>query len=289
VEPVGPLDVAAGVMEVALIAVLAWDLVAVGRRLRPALPRAGAVIVLGSSALAVVLLTTAAFVVAGGDPHGGAATEAASIDVAPSTAPSAASLPTTAAPSGSDTLVASISAPSSVADVESSTGAPSPSGLTPLPTPVASFPTAAASPSRSPRPTPHRATPAAPIPGPTQSPSAPPPASPGVIRFGTSLDADGEIAVATDRFGEGQSAVWVADFTQAPNAQSIRWLIVQVLPDGREFEHWREEIALADPSSRRLVGGADLSIYLHGGDGSYRMRYERGITLLAEGAFTFVR
>ena len=63
---------------------------------------------------------------------------------------------------------------------------------------------------------------------------------------------------------------------------------MQVLPDGREFEHWREDIPV-DPSDRRLVGRADLSIYLHGGDGHHLMRYLRGDTLLAEGAFDLVR
>jgi hypothetical protein len=61
-----------------------------------------------------------------------------------------------------------------------------------------------------------------------------------------------------------------------------------VLPDGREFEHWREDIPV-DPGARRLVGRADLSIYLHGGDGRHLMRYLRGDTLLAEGAFELVR
>ena len=69
----------------------------------------------------------------------------------------------------------------------------------------------------------------------------------------------------------------------------VRLFIVQVLPDGREFEHWREDIAIADPASRRLVGGADLSVFLHGGAGRHVMRYMRGDALLAEGVFEFVR
>lgn len=64
-------------------------------------------------------------------------------------------------------------------------------------------------------------------------------------------------------------------------------LIVQVLDDGREFEHWREEVSLADPHNRRFTGRADLSAFLHGGHGSYRLRYVRGDVLLAEGMFEF--
>ena len=90
------------------------------------------------------------------------------------------------------------------------------------------------------------------------------------------------------KFRPGDTAVWIADFSEAPDVPSIRLLIVQVLPDGREIEHWRQDIPLDDPQARRLVAGADLSIYVHGGEGSYRMRYLRGDELLAEGAFEFV-
>ena len=49
--------------------------------------------------------------------------------------------------------------------------------------------------------------------------------------------------------------------------------------------HWREDISVADPAAPRLVGGAILAIYLHGGGGRYQMRYLRGETPLAEGTF----
>jgi hypothetical protein len=111
--------------------------------------------------------------------------------------------------------------------------------------------------------------------------------APGEIRFGTTLELTGEIATPAARFAPGETAVWVAEFSDPPDVPEIRLLIVQVLPDGREFEHWRQEIPLADPGARRLVAGADLSIYVHGGEGSYRMRYLRGDVLLAEGAFEF--
>lgn len=68
----------------------------------------------------------------------------------------------------------------------------------------------------------------------------------------------------------------------------IRKEIIQVLPDGREVEHWREDILLSGPGTTRLVGHAELALYAHGGVGSYRLRYFRGDELLAEGAFELV-
>lgn len=86
----------------------------------------------------------------------------------------------------------------------------------------------------------------------------------------------------------GTSAVWIADFAESPDVPVILLMIVAVLPDGREFEHWRQEIPLADPAAKQLVAGADLSIYVHGGEGTYRLRYLRGDELLAEGTFVFI-
>jgi hypothetical protein len=126
-------------------------------------------------------------------------------------------------------------------------------------------------------------------PTPKPAPTNPPVAThPGEITFGTSLSPSGAIDAPVTEFHAGERAVWLADFAEAPNTSTIRLFIVQVLADGREFEHWREDIAIADPAARRLVGGADLSIYLHGGDGRHVMRYMRGDTLLAEGAFELI-
>jgi hypothetical protein len=274
VEPVGPLDIAAVLMELALIAVVAWDLGAIGRRIRPALSRAGAVVVVGSCALVVVLLTTTAFVAAGGDAHGGADQEPPPIG-AVDTPSSSPAVPPTATPP--EPIASPSTAPSSGAAPSTAAG----------PTPAISAPSATSRPPQPPgraNPTP---APATPRPKPMATPT-PPPANPGAIRFGTSLDQDGEIASPAIRFGEGQTAVWIADFIQPANAATVRMFIVQVLPDGREFEHWREDIPV-DPATRRFVGRADLSIYLHGGDGRHLMRYMRGDTLLAEGAFDLVR
>jgi hypothetical protein len=106
--------------------------------------------------------------------------------------------------------------------------------------------------------------------------------------FGSALDATGQISQPDNRFREGENAVWIADLSEAPGVSVIRKEIVQVLPDGREFEHWREDISLSDPNATRLVGHAELSLYAHGGVGSYRLRYLRGDVLLAEGAFELV-
>jgi hypothetical protein len=292
VEPVGPLDIAAVLMEVALIAVLAWDLGAIGRKIRPALPRAGAVMAIGSSALVVVLLTTTAFVAAGGDAHGGPGDELPPIGAIDTPSGSPAPIATaTAVPEASSpnpSVSPSSAAPPAVPSLSTS---PSPVNVAPSvsiePTSTASAPPA----SRTPPPTPERSTPtqAPAILGPTQRPTATPPTTtPGAIRFGTSIGQDGEIVMPATEFGEGQTAVWVADFIRPANAATVRMFIIQVLPDGREFEHWREDIPV-DPDARRLVGRADLSIYLHGGDGRHVMRYVGGDTLLAEGAFELVR
>ena len=111
---------------------------------------------------------------------------------------------------------------------------------------------------------------------------------PGVVAFGTSLDLAGQLQGSVTGFRPGQIAVWLADLGEPVAAPTVRFVIVQVLPDGREFEHWREDMPVADPGGGQLVGMADLSIYAHGGAGSYRMRYFRGDELLAEGAFELI-
>ncbi len=122
--------------------------------------------------------------------------------------------------------------------------------------------------------------------------SAPPPSAPvvqpGVIVFGSGLDLTGALLDATTTIRAGQKTTWLAEFREPPNAPTLRFMIFQVLPDGREVEHWRQDFTLADPGGRQLVATADLSIYVHGGAGSYRMRYFRGDDLLAEGAFEFI-
>ena len=221
-EPVGPLDIAAAVLEIALIALVAWDLGARSVRWRPALPYSGAAVVLGSGLLAVVLLTSAAFVAADGSAHTGAD------EVLPLS--SAGSLPSVEpGPFASSTSVPPTT-PATTTNVD---------------------------------------------------------VEPGTIRFGSKLELSGEIATPVARFRPGETAVWIADFIQPPRVATIQLHIVQMLADGREFEHWRQEIAV-DPNGSRLVAGADLSIYVHGGEGSYRLRYLRGDELLAEGAFEFV-
>jgi len=129
------------------------------------------------------------------------------------------------------------------------------------------------------------------------APSVPPPTTgvspletigPGTVHFGAALDLTGEIATPGARFRPGAKAIWIAQFNEAPDVPTIQLLIVEVLADGREFEHLRQDIALDDPGGTRLVAGADLSIYVHGGEGRYRMRYLRRGHVLAEGAFEFV-
>jgi hypothetical protein len=209
--------------------------------------------VAASSAIAVLLITTAAFVAARGDPHGGVAHVAIPLaSESSSSTPSPVSQQPMADPASPSVAITPNSPTSLLAPGPSPSNAASSPELSP--SPVFSSSSLSTQPPCSPERT-ARATPA-PTPRPTPPPTTPPPISPGEIRFETSLGQDGEIAKAATQFGEGQRAVWIADFSEAPNASTIRLFIVQVLPDGREFEHWREDIALADPAERRLVGGA---------------------------------
>jgi hypothetical protein len=214
-EPIGPLDLLATAMELALIGLLVWNVAGNRIRLRPALSATSATAIVGSGLLLIVVSTSAAFAAAGADSHG---------TLNPTPAEGMEPVPTTA--TGSATPQPSIGSPVI--------------------------------------------------------------ATPGVIRFGTSLGLDGTIATPEDTFTHGASAVWIADFAEPPDVPVILLMIVAVLPDGREFEHWRQEIPLSDPAANQLVAGADLSIYVHGGEGTYRLRYLRGDELLAEGTFVFI-
>ena len=288
-EPVGPLDVLAGILEVTLVALLAWDLGMPSIRYRPALPAAGATLVVGSVALAVVLATSVALASAGesGHHHGGVAEEVAVGDSGEVAVPAPAEpLPSDPAPvvspSGPPDASPGLPAPSAASASSlpsASAPAASPSPATATARPSATAGSVASRPTPTTRPTPRPATP---------RPTATPDRHPGVIVFGSALDATGQISQPDNRFREGENAVWIADLSEAPGVSVIRKEIVQVLPDGREFEHWREDISLSDPNATRLVGHAELSLYAHGGVGSYRLRYLRGDELLAEGAFELV-
>ena len=230
IEPVGPLDLVASGLELALIVVLAWNLAAVSARFRPRLSASSAVASFGSVCLAIVVVTSAAFAESGAllgrVDHGHAASEQ----------PKASEQPETT--------------------------------VQPL---VQATPAASANPS-----------------APVQPSAVASSVASGTVRFGTAFDLAGQIVEAKSRFREGETAVWRANLAKPPAAPTVRFVIVQVLPDGREFEHWTQEIAVPDPGGHELVGMAELSIYVHGGEGSYRMRYYRGDELLAEGAFEFV-
>lgn len=220
IEPIGPLDLLAGGLELTLIGILGWNIAASSDRIRPSLSPSSAVVYVGSAILAVVVLTSTAFATTGGSSHSEAA----------HTAPIA---------SGDASADAHSHAPAaSASEVASEPPAPSPAV-----------------------------------------------ARPGSIVFGSGLDLAGEIQGSTTTFRPGQTTIWLADLSEPPDAPTVRFIIVQVLPDGREIEHWRQEMTIADAGGRQLVGMADLSIYVHGGAGSYRMRYFRGDELIAEGAF----
>ena len=276
-EPVGSMDLAAGALEIGLIVELAWLLGWGWRRPRSALPPSRAATVLVSSVIAVVLVTSAAFATVGeGDHHSGEGdavpgTERAHVDAHASheEVSNASDLPFAPFPTYPD-----LARPRSIE--------PRPVGAAPV-RPIATPREPAASPTAGQTQRPAR-TPA-PTPRPTRTATPTIPVAAGTIEFGRSLDANGEIVGATNRFREGETAVWIAHFREAPNASEILKLIVQVLPDGREFEHWREVIPVADPASTRLDAEAELSLYAHGGSGNYQLRYYRGDELLAAGTF----
>ena len=228
IEPVGPLDLLAGGLELALIVIIGWDLAASSDRMRPSLSPSATVAYVGSAILAVVVLTSTAFAATGGSTHSVAAH----------------SEPIASGGASGD----GHAHPSAAGD-----------------SPSASASAAAKAP-------------------PASSPGLQPP---GSIVFGSALDLAGEIQGPGAIFRPGQTTIWLAHLSEPPDQPTVRFIIVQVLADGREFEHWRQDMTLADPGGRQLVGMADLSIYVHGGAGSYRMRYFRGDELLAEGAFEF--
>jgi hypothetical protein len=107
--------------------------------------------------------------------------------------------------------------------------------------------------------------------------------------FGARVGIGGEIEAPTATFRLGGTAVWVAHLKAVAPGGRLRFLIFEALPDGRLFEHWNQEIDIADPAGTRVVGMADLSVYAHGGAGSYVLRYESGDQVLAEGRFTLVQ
>ena len=119
-----------------------------------------------------------------------------------------------------------------------------------------------------------------PSPSPTPAPTTPI----GSIRFGSSIDVAGVLQPA-DHFHAGETAVWIFRSGSPPATEELRFVVHQVLADGREFEHWAQAIQVEDPSASTLVGMADLATYAHGGAGTYRMRYLRGDEILAEGLF----
>jgi hypothetical protein len=108
----------------------------------------------------------------------------------------------------------------------------------------------------------------------------------GSITFGTGFDLAGGVEGVAAEFQLGQVATWVAEL-RVPVSGSVWFVIEERLPDGREFEHWRQELPLTGPT-RRITGMADLSIYAHAGAGTYLLRYQVGDDIVAEGAFELV-
>ena len=164
-EPIGPLDILAGVLEVTLIAILAWDLGMPSIRFRPALPAAGATLVVGSVALAVVLATSVALASAGesehhhgdvadevavGESEEGLALESAEPSAGESPPPLASESPPTAPGSSAPSTPGGVSGPSA--------SAPAPSPVATATSRPTASPTASSGSTSRPTPTP-RSTP----------------------------------------------------------------------------------------------------------------------------------
>jgi hypothetical protein len=241
-EPVGPLDLLATVLELGLVGLLALRLAPGSSTVGARLSRSAATAVLGATGVMVVVLSSVAFATDpghnGGAAHDGAAHDHGDSGSIHQEAPS----PGTAAGPGASHEVA----------------APSPS---------AGAGTTSVSPSL---------------------PPTPPPTTPGAITFGARLDVGGQVEAPSSTVHIDATAVWIAQLREAPGTPVIRFLILEARPDGRLTEHWNQEIAVADPEARRITGMATLSLFAHGGPGTYLLRYVRGNDILAEGPFTLV-
>ena len=200
----------------------------------------------------------------------------------PSPAP-AASAATTVGPPETAAPTAPVSlAPSGLAA--------QPAASTP-PVPTPSVGAATAAPSR--RPAPSGSSKPAPTPTPTPFPPAAIPVVPvtaGQINFGSAFDtATGAIVDPHATFRTGELAAWRADLKVPVGSTGLVWVIVQPLPSGLEFEHWRQPLAIIDPTLGVIVNQLNLWLYSHGGAGTYVMRYTRSDgQVLAEGTFQLV-
>jgi hypothetical protein len=258
-EPAGLLDVLATAFELALVALLIIALSGRWRTLRlsPALATA-----YSGAALAVSVVLTSVSLAAGGHGLEAAHTHEAGITHGHEEAsdPSSSATSATSSPLLSDALT-----DSSGASLDSGSRSASPEAPEPSTVPASSASLApAAMPTGLPRP-----------------------AIPGSIDFGSGIDVAGVLEPAR-RFRAGEHAVWIARFAAPPETRELRFVVHQVLADGREFEHWAQTISIADPSSTTLVGMADLATFAHGGAGTYRMSYLRGDDVLAEGRFDLI-
>jgi hypothetical protein len=156
---------------------------------------------------------------------------------------------------------------------------------------VGARPTASATPTINPEPSP-----SASIPPPTASVAptatpAPTPALPGAIAFGTGIDPNGEITGATDTFTPGVYFAHVITMTEPFGVADVGEQVVKVAEDGTETE----VVAAAsnrlevDPASTRAgivccIAGELISEL---GPGNFILRVYRGEELIAQGRFTF--
>jgi hypothetical protein len=110
---------------------------------------------------------------------------------------------------------------------------------------------------------------------------------PGTVTFGSKLAAEGGVADPTDSLPASADVLWVVVFSEPTGSDSVQLVVDTVGADGSETERLRENVFLARLDTRSLTEVRDLAS-LGGGPGRYRVRYELGGKLLAQGDVTLV-
>lgn len=94
-----------------------------------------------------------------------------------------------------------------------------------------------------------------------------------------------EVVELRTNFQPGETAAFVAHFREPAGATSVERFVVSVSPTGSEMVRDRAQIPIADPTGAIFAGRLTTTNL---GTGRYVLRFIRGATVLAEGAFTIV-
>jgi hypothetical protein len=131
----------------------------------------------------------------------------------------------------------------------------------------------------------------APTGGPASGPATASVRGSGVISFGHDYDP-GSLRIidgaATFRTTEPEIA-WRADFAETAQAASVEFVLLSVAAGGAETVLERVDVAMASPDLQLLANRADLATLVKHRAGTYRLRYVRDGTVLAQGTFKLVK